>query len=92
MKARERLEIELKLSVLRSEAEELHALLFDGYPAQARRFQKIAQYAGELHTCLRVHQTLPDVKKTPPLIEAAKVATRLSREVNNISRLIPKQK
>jgi hypothetical protein len=70
----------------------MHAILFDQFPEHARRFSKIAQYTGELATCLRVHDTLPEARRAPPLVEAAKVATRLHREVNNISRLIPKAK
>lgn len=91
MNRRERADLEQDLALIRAKAEELHAKLFDAFPAHAARMRKIASYTGELSTCLRVHGTLPDPKPGAPLVEAAKAATQLTRDVQKIARLIPRR-
>ena len=90
MKRAEKTEISLSLDLIAGQAEELHARLFEAFPAHAATFQKIAAHCRNLNTCLRVHDTLPEKKPGPALVEAAKAATELQRGFQKITRLIPK--
>lgn len=81
MKQRDKDDIEIRLSVLRSNAEELHALLLDEYPELAGKFERIGRFAGKLHTCLRVHGQLPDTPPEAPVISIAKGIAALQKRL-----------
>ncbi len=80
MTKRELQDIETSLSVIRTTAEDLHALLLDEYPQTALKMRKISLYVGKLATCIRVHGQLPIEPGTPGIVRAAKIAHRLLRE------------
>lgn len=81
MRQRDKEEIEIKLAVIRSNAEELHAMLFEENPATAEKFHKIGAYCGKLATCLRVHGQLPEEPPPPPIISIAKGIHQLQKRL-----------
>ena len=81
MRSRDKDEIESKLSIMRSMAEELHALLLDENPETAVKLEKIGRYCGKLATCLRVHGQLPDEAPPPPIVSLAKGIHQLQKRL-----------
>jgi hypothetical protein len=79
MNRREQIDLEAKLSVLASEAEEVAAMLHTSNPSTASKFRKIGSYARNIATCVRLHGQVPQEKAPPPVVALASKVHKLTQ-------------
>ncbi len=89
MTKNELLNIQIACDVVRSQCEELHALLLDKHPESAEKFERIAKYSGKISTCIRVHGQVPTERPKAAIVNVAKNVVEITRAVKKAAKNFP---